>query len=430
MKFTPTAGGAQTGELAIANSATASPIGATLSRHRRDLHHQPGAERDDVRQQRRVRISRPRTRTTATRAPTGRGIDGGGLPADADRQPRASPRRSARSPSTCRRPRPGPPAPRPSRSSARPTAAPAPRWCPRPRYTFNPSTGNTVSFNLPSGTNDQYLELSFTANSGWTAAQLAEFEIFPGSGYLRRQRHADRLADLALLRQRDRGLDQRGAERDGAPTPAARRRRSRRSRPAAASPRRTPAAAPWPRAPPAPRASPSPRRRPEPPPASLTVVEQRDQQHPDGRACPAPAPAAPPAPTNLALNQPITASSATSGFPATNANDGSTSTYWESTDGTWPSTLAVDLGTTDAISSVVARPPRRAGRPAPRRSRSWAARTTTPGRRWWPRRRTRGTRPQQHRDDRPALGHDVTVTSNWTSPPTTSRTARRSRNSR
>jgi len=30
------------------------------------------------------------------------------------------------------------------------------------------------------------------------------------------------------------------------------------------------------------------------------------------------------APTNLALNQPITASSATSGFPATNANDGST----------------------------------------------------------------------------------------------------------
>ena len=49
-------------------------------------------------------------------------------------------------------------------------------------YTFDPSTGNTVSFNLPSGTTDQYVELSFTANSGWTAAQLSEFEIFPGSG--------------------------------------------------------------------------------------------------------------------------------------------------------------------------------------------------------------------------------------------------------
>jgi hypothetical protein len=49
-------------------------------------------------------------------------------------------------------------------------------------YTFNPATGNTVSINLPSGTNDQYLELSFTANSGWTAAQLSELQIFPGSG--------------------------------------------------------------------------------------------------------------------------------------------------------------------------------------------------------------------------------------------------------
>jgi hypothetical protein len=58
-------------------------------------------------------------------------------------------------------------------------------------------------------------------------------------------------------------------------------------------------------------------------------------------------------PVNLALNQPITASSTTSGFPATNANDGNAGSYWESTDGTWPATLAVDLGTTDSISSVV-----------------------------------------------------------------------------
>jgi hypothetical protein len=48
-------------------------------------------------------------------------------------------------------------------------------------YTFNPSTGNTVSFNLPSGTNDQYLQLSFTGNTGWTAAQISEFQIFPGT---------------------------------------------------------------------------------------------------------------------------------------------------------------------------------------------------------------------------------------------------------
>ena len=49
-------------------------------------------------------------------------------------------------------------------------------------YTFNPSTGNTVTISLPSGTSAQYVELSFTANTGWTAAQLAGREVFPGSG--------------------------------------------------------------------------------------------------------------------------------------------------------------------------------------------------------------------------------------------------------
>ncbi len=46
-------------------------------------------------------------------------------------------------------------------------------------YTFNPSTGNTVTISLPSGTSTRYVQLSFTANTGWDAAQLSEFEIFP-----------------------------------------------------------------------------------------------------------------------------------------------------------------------------------------------------------------------------------------------------------
>ncbi len=49
-------------------------------------------------------------------------------------------------------------------------------------YTFNPSTGNTVTISLPSGTSAQYVELSFTGNTGWSAAQLSEFEVFPGGG--------------------------------------------------------------------------------------------------------------------------------------------------------------------------------------------------------------------------------------------------------
>jgi hypothetical protein len=45
-------------------------------------------------------------------------------------------------------------------------------------YTFNPATGNTVTIGLPSGTSAQYVELSFTANTGWDAAQLSELRIY------------------------------------------------------------------------------------------------------------------------------------------------------------------------------------------------------------------------------------------------------------
>ena len=45
-------------------------------------------------------------------------------------------------------------------------------------YTFNPSTGNTVTIPLPSGTSDQYVELSFTANSVQNGAQISELELF------------------------------------------------------------------------------------------------------------------------------------------------------------------------------------------------------------------------------------------------------------
>ncbi|MFF7633013.1 choice-of-anchor D domain-containing protein [Kitasatospora sp. NPDC008050] len=45
-------------------------------------------------------------------------------------------------------------------------------------HTFDPATGNTVSIPLPSGTNDRYLRLNFTANTGWPAGQVSEFQIF------------------------------------------------------------------------------------------------------------------------------------------------------------------------------------------------------------------------------------------------------------
>ena len=48
-------------------------------------------------------------------------------------------------------------------------------------YTFNPATGNTVTINVPSSS-AAYLRLNFTANSGWPAGQVSEFEIFAGTG--------------------------------------------------------------------------------------------------------------------------------------------------------------------------------------------------------------------------------------------------------
>ncbi|WMT41869.1 discoidin domain-containing protein [Paenibacillus sp. D2_2] len=47
-------------------------------------------------------------------------------------------------------------------------------------YTFNPSTGNSVSIDFPT-TNTQYVRVLFTANTGWPAAQLSELEVYGAS---------------------------------------------------------------------------------------------------------------------------------------------------------------------------------------------------------------------------------------------------------
>jgi parallel beta-helix repeat protein len=57
--------------------------------------------------------------------------------------------------------------------------------------------------------------------------------------------------------------------------------------------------------------------------------------------------------TNLAAGAPISASSYTQNYAPANANDGNTSTYWEGTNGAWPTTLTVNLGASDSLTSVV-----------------------------------------------------------------------------
>jgi hypothetical protein len=47
-------------------------------------------------------------------------------------------------------------------------------------YRFDPATGNTVTINFTQ-TSQRYLRLTFTANTGWPAAQLSEFEVYAAS---------------------------------------------------------------------------------------------------------------------------------------------------------------------------------------------------------------------------------------------------------
>jgi F5/8 type C domain/Abnormal spindle-like microcephaly-assoc'd, ASPM-SPD-2-Hydin len=180
VKFAPTAGGAATGELAISNSATATPIGASLSgtgltsttnlaagavmtasssasgfpaSNVNDGNTSSYWESDDG-------AAYPQTLT----ANLGQPMSVGSMTLDLPPATAWSTRTETLSVLGS------------TNGSTWTTLVPS------ASYTFNPSTGNTVSVNLPSGTNDQYLELSFTANSGWTAAQLSELQIFPGSG--------------------------------------------------------------------------------------------------------------------------------------------------------------------------------------------------------------------------------------------------------
>jgi hypothetical protein len=57
--------------------------------------------------------------------------------------------------------------------------------------------------------------------------------------------------------------------------------------------------------------------------------------------------------TNLALNQPVTASGYTQTYVPSDAVDGNTSSYWESTDNAFPQWLQVDLGSPVSISRIV-----------------------------------------------------------------------------
>ena len=52
---------------------------------------------------------------------------------------------------------------------------------PSATYTFNPASANTVNITVP-GTNARLVRVTITANSGWPAGQVSEFEVYPSGG--------------------------------------------------------------------------------------------------------------------------------------------------------------------------------------------------------------------------------------------------------
>ena len=215
-------------------------------------------------------------------------------------------------------------------------------------YTFNPSTGNTVTISLPSGTSARYVQLSFTGNTGWSAAQLSEFEVFPGGGTSGGTALSASPSSVSF-----------GNEAVGSTSSA--------QTVTVSNPGSTAAAV-----------------------SSVSVSGPFSQTNTCGGSIAAGAsctvsvkfaPAAsgaasgtlsvassaPGSPltvalsgtgttsanTNLALNAPVTASSYTQVYVPANAVDGNTSTYWEGTNGAWPTTFTVNLGAAHSLSSLV-----------------------------------------------------------------------------
>jgi len=230
-------------------------------------------------------------------------------------------------------------------------------------YTFNPSTGNTVTISLPSGTSAQYVQLSFTANTGWSAAQLSEFEVFPGGGSTGSSSALTASPTSVPFGDVVTGQDS-SAQTVTVTNPGS----------SAASVSSVSVSGPF--------AQTNTCGSSIAAGGSCTVsvrYEPTATGNATGTLSVASSATGSPltvplsgtgtsTTTDLALNQPVTASGYTQTYQPSNAVDGNTSTYWESTDNAFPQWFQVDLGSSVSISKIVMDLPP---------SSSWATRSQT-----------------------------------------------------
>jgi len=232
-------------------------------------------------------------------------------------------------------------------------------------YTFNPSTGNTVTVSLPSGASARYVQLSFTGNSGWSAAQLSEFEVFPGGGggggpsALTASPSSESFGNTAVgstspaqpVTVTNPGSSAVSMASIGVTGPFTEANNCGTSLAAGASCTVSVTFAPTA----AGSATGTLSVNSSAPGSPLTVALSGTGTSTSGN-------------TNLALNQPVTASGYTQNYAPANAVDGNTSTYWESTNNAFPQWFQVDLGSATSVSRIVMDLPP---------STAWATRTQT-----------------------------------------------------
>jgi hypothetical protein len=231
-------------------------------------------------------------------------------------------------------------------------------------YTFNYSTNNnSVTFNLPSGTSTQYVQLNFTANTGWSAAQVSEFEVFPGSGSGSGGSALTASPSSLSFGNQNTGTDST-AQTVTVTNPGSSSVSISQLAVSGQFAQTNTCGASLGAG------------------ASCTVSIQFEPTSTGSQSgtlsVASSAPSSPltvalsgtgvSANTDLALNQPATASGYTQNYVPSNAVDGNTSTYWESTDSAFPQWFQVDLGSAVSISRIVMDLPP---------SSSWGTRTQT-----------------------------------------------------
>ncbi|MEV7805297.1 discoidin domain-containing protein [Microbispora sp. NPDC088329] len=216
------------------------------------------------------------------------------------------------------------------------TDNPATTTVPSAGYTFNPAGGNTVTINF-TATTARYVRLNITANTGWPAGQISEFEVYgPGNpgGDDQKPTAPGNLAYTQPASGQIRLTWNASTDNVGVTGYTVYANGTQRGTVAGNVLTYTDT-------------------QPDTATVSYYVTAKDAAGNESGPSNTVTRTGTGgPGGTNLALGKPITANGSVFTFVAANANDNNIGTYWEGAGGSYPNTLTVALGANADISQV------------------------------------------------------------------------------